>query len=76
MPTWRIWFAPQGLRAEFLLAVAIPPDQRAEFSRRSRRVQIDRQLSETAAGILHHLQQVNVEVFDHDAVDLDHLGFG
>src|SRR5262249_5018396 len=51
-------------------AVAARPGQHRD---RPRREPVDCQLGEAAAGVLHHLDELDVQVLDHDPVDFTHL---
>jgi hypothetical protein len=54
-------------------AVAAGPGQ--DHHRRGME-QTDRQLGQVPARVLHHLDQLEVQVLDHDAVDVTHLRGG
>jgi len=40
------------------------------------RSQIEHEPTEVATGVLHHLQQLDPEIFNHRPIDLDHVGLG
>src|SRR5262249_31822287 len=47
-----------------------------EYEDAGRCERAEAELGEVAARILHHLEQVDVKVVDHEAVDFAHLGLG
>src|SRR5262249_54828882 len=58
------WRAPTG---------PPPPLPPGPHRDRPRREPVDCQLGEAAAGVLHHLDELDVQVLDHDPVDFTHL---